>query len=716
MKSELPKILAVDDFGTNLTNIRLILSQLDAEVIEARSGVEALGLMLQHDFAVILLDVNMPEMDGFELAKIVRSTNNTRHVPIIFVSASVNDPDHRRKGYESGAVDFIQKPVEADILISKVKIFTGMYRQKRELELLHGKLERSSTDLQHTQRLSRVGGWAINLETNSYTISDNALDVFFPNSRSDLAATGPVEAFISLLPETERAKIVRTIERASDSQMPEVEFELELLDNEQCPRIASSIASLIYKDDKLVEIRGSVQDITERRGAEEKLQYAATHDALTGLPNRYLFRDRLDQAFFTAERAGDSVAVLLIDLDHFKEINDTLGHPTGDALLIEVGKRLSLVARANDTVARLGGDEFAVICTELADVGDIGVFTQRCIDALAREFEIGDETVRSGCSIGISCYPSDGCVADELIKYADLALYQSKAEGRGVFHLYNDDMSAKVKLKREKEDRLYEALQRDEFELYFQPKIDLKTGRTVGAEGLARWNHPTEGVIFPGDFIEQAEATGFIHELGAGVIRKACRAAARWHDIDRARFRIAVNISTLQMRSIGFVDQVRQIMVEEKAPRDILEFEITEGAILSDPEKMGVTLDELRFMGISIALDDFGSGYSSLTHLKYLRASTLKIDQSFIGNILDDQYDLHIARKMIELAHDLQMKVVAEGVETEDQMGYLRDWGCDMIQGYLVSQPLPERDFLRWLEEHKGGWQSSRDQKVIAAK
>ncbi len=591
-----------------------------------------------------------------------------------------------------------------------------MFRQKRQLELLHGNLERSSAELQHTQKLSRVGGWTINFETDSYTISDNALEMFFPKSRNDLAATGPVEAFINLLPETERAKVLRTIERASDSQMPEVELELELLDNEQCPRIASSIASLIYNEDKLVEIRGSVQDITERKGAEEKLQHAATHDALTGLPNRYLFRDRLDQAFFTAQRAGDSVAVLLIDLDHFKEINDTLGHPTGDALLIEVGERLSRVARANDTVARLGGDEFAIICTELADVSDIGIFTRRCINALARKFEIGDETVRSGCSIGISCYPSDGCVADELIKYADLALYQSKAEGRGVYHLYNEDMSTKVKLKREKEDRLYEALQRDEFELYFQPKIDLKSGCTAGAEGLARWNHPTEGVIFPGDFIEQAEATDLIHELGAGVIRKACRAAARWHDIDGARFRIAVNISTLQMRSKGLVDQVRQIMVEEKAPRDILEFEITEGAILSDSERMGITLDEFRFMGISIALDDFGSGYSSLTHLKYLRASTLKIDQSFIGNILDDEYDLHIARKMIELAHDLQMKVVAEGVETEDQMRYLRELGCDMVQGYLISQPLQEKEFLKWLKDHGEGWQSPSGQKVRVIK
>jgi diguanylate cyclase (GGDEF)-like protein len=701
--SELPRILIVDDFVTNLNFMRMTLSRLEAEIVEARSGKEALGQILKQEFAVILLDVNMPEIDGFEVAEIANSIRHTRHMPIIFVSASVNDPAHRKRGYETGAVDFIQKPVEADILISKVKNFIELYRRKRQLELLHGELEERSTELQRTQKLSRIGGWAINLPMDSYSISDHALEIFFPSSRGKALASGRVETFLDLLSVSERTRVLKVFDDASAERLPEIEFDVEVVDEDHCLRIASSIASLIYSGDNLVEIKGAVQDVTERKGAEEQLQHAATHDALTGLPNRYLFKDRLDQAFHTAERAKHAVAVLLIDLDHFKEINDTLGHPAGDALLLEVGARLTGLARSCDTVARLGGDEFAIICTELFEMQNVGVFAQRCIDALSRPFEIEDQLVRSGCSIGISCYPTDGQKADQLIKYADLALYQSKARGRGVYHLYNNDMSSKIELQKEREDRLFGAISGDELELYFQPVIDLKTLEVAGTEALVRWNHPVDGVVCPQEFIPLARKLGLACDLDTWVLRQACKTLSRWGALTGEKVKIAINVSVEQVCSEGFVDRVRQIMAEEETSGHMLEFEITEGAIQGNPGKTCATLDELRLMGITIALDDFGTGHSSLAHLKHSRASTLKLDRLLVGNIMDDQFDLLIVKRVIELAHDLNMKVVAEGVELEEQLESLGKYGCDLAQGYLFTGPLAEREFLLWLGEYNAG-------------
>lgn len=647
----------------------------------------------------------MPLMDGFEVAQIFSSHRIYRKIPIIFISASVGDTAHRKLGYESGAVDFIQKPIEEDILISKVNIFLDLYNQKRHLELLRddleARVEERTSELQRTQRLARVGGWSVDIENKADRICPTAREIFFSNAFRDPTGTVQATSFFQALPEHEQARIQELFQSAYKNKTPEVEFEFEFQDESNCLGTAFSVATVTFEDGNPIAIHGAVVDITERKMAQESLQYTATHDALTGLPNRYLFKDRLDQAFLRADRSGGSVAILLLDLDYFKDINDTLGHPAGDKLLTEVGHRLMKIARASDTVARLGGDEFAIICADMKDTSQIRPIAERCISALGKPYDIDGNDVLSGCSIGISCYPNDGDNADELTKNADLALYQSKANGRNAFHLYEREMSTNIILRKERESRLHLALEQNEFELYYQPQITLDSKEVVGVEALIRWNHPDEGLVPPNEFIPLAEKTGLIHDLGEWVMQEACRTASRWRTIHGHKLRMAVNVSALQLRSDAFVGNVARILGKEHYPGRLLEIEVTESAIFSDPEKTQATLDELRDMGITIALDDFGTGYSSLTHLKHLRASTLKIDRSFINNILDDHNDLHIAEKMIELAQKLKMQVVAEGIETLAQMDRLLACSCDIGQGYLFSRPLPEKEFLAWLEEYE---------------
>lgn len=705
MSVGLPKILAVDDFVTNLNMIGVILSHVEAEIINARSGPEALGLALQHDFALILLDVNMPLMDGFEVAQLFSSHRAYRNIPIIFISASVGDPHHRKHGYESGAIDFIQKPIEEDILVSKVNIFLDLYNQKRHLEQLRDELEarveERTSQLQRTQMLARVGGWSVDLENKTVYICPTARDLFFSKYPYDPTHQVSAASFFEALEDSEQTRINDLFEKAYEQQLPEVEFEFEFRDESDRPGTAFIHASVTFENGIPTALHGAILDITERKAAQESLQHTATHDALTGLPNRYLFKDRLDQAFHRADRSGGSVAILLLDLDYFKDINDTLGHPAGDKLLTEVGNRLMKIARASDTVARLGGDEFAIICDDIKDSEHIRRIAQRCISSLEKPYDINGNKVLSGSSIGIASYPKDGETADELTKNADLALYQSKVNGRNAFHLYDKEMSANIILRKERENRLCLALDQNEFELYYQPQITLDSQEVVGVEALIRWNHPDEGLVPPNEFIPLAEETGLIHDLGEWVLQEACQTAARWRTVHGHRLKMAVNVSALQLRSDDFVGKVARILGKEHYPGRLLEIEVTESAIFSDPEKTQATLDELRDMGATIALDDFGTGYSSLTHLRHLNASTLKIDRSFINNILVDHNDLHIAEKMIELAQKLKMKVVAEGIETIAQMQRLAACSCDIGQGYLFSRPLPEKEFLAWLEAYE---------------
>jgi diguanylate cyclase (GGDEF)-like protein len=694
----MPKILIVNDTAADLAVLRTTFSDLEADLVEASSGSQALELVEENHFALIVLDVDLSETDCFQIAEDINSSRSRPVVPIILTGTAQQDQDHLRRGYQAGAVDYIMKPVDTDFLLSKAKVFVQLDNHKAELET---RVEERTAELRRSQKFSRVGGWKVNLEDDTYQICQTAYELFFSHADHQIVTHGSRGTFLSLLPRSERTRVADILLDAGENNLCEIEFEFKYFNADSEPCIAISCASLAYQDGKLVEIQGVVQDVTERKETEGKLHHVASHDVLTGLPNRHLFRDRLEQAFLRVERTDRFVAIMMIDIYHFKDVNDKFGHPVGDALLEQVASRLTTVARASDTVARLGGDEFAIILTELDNAANIDVIARRCIEALDRVFVVDGHQIQSGCNIGISCYPNDGISADDLIKHSGLALDQSKASGCGDYRLYNDEMSNSIIARRDREERINIAFHQNEFELYFQPKINLKTRGVVGVEALIRWNHPLQGLVSPDEFIPLAEQIGLIHELGEWVIESACKTATRWHSIYGDKLKLAVNVSAVQMCSEDFGQRVERILEKEQTPGELLEIEITESSILEDPHKTGLTLDALRLLGITIALDDFGTGYSSLTHLKYLRASTLKIDRSFINNIMDDQYDQHIAEKMIELAQKLNMEVVAEGIETQDQMDRLLECGCDIGQGYLFSRPLCEADFLAWLTEYE---------------
>ncbi|MGB0682294.1 MAG: EAL domain-containing protein [Magnetovibrionaceae bacterium] len=443
-------------------------------------------------------------------------------------------------------------------------------------------------------------------------------------------------------------------------------------------------------------------DITKRKEDEERIRYQANYDSLTGLPNRALFHDRLNQDLAHMARSKRNLALMFIDLDGFKLVNDTLGHDVGDDLLKEASRRLSDCVRNGDTVARLGGDEFTVIMPNLEDPRNAPIVAQRALDSLAKAFTLkGHEVFVSG-SIGITIFPDDAETSSELIKNADAAMYRAKEQGKANYQFFTADMNAEVKERLVLKNNLNKALERDEFELYYQPKLNLETGRIQSAEALMRWQNDELGLVSPARFIPILEETGMVVEVGAWAIVTACQQHQAWRDLGLPPVRIAVNLSARQLREAGFVDRVKSILAETKTDPSGLEIEITESMLMSDAEKAVKTLGQLSDMGLKIAMDDFGTGYSSLSYLKKFPIDTIKIDRSFVSDIATNPDDAEIIRTIITMGRTLNRGIVAEGVETEDQLDILREYDCDEIQGYFFSPPLPSPKATRFLQEQFG--------------
>jgi diguanylate cyclase (GGDEF)-like protein/PAS domain S-box-containing protein len=445
--------------------------------------------------------------------------------------------------------------------------------------------------------------------------------------------------------------------------------------------------------------RGTGRDITEQRQAEERIQHMAHHDALTGLPNRALLNDRLGQAIALAQRNRELLALLFIDLDRFKTVNDSLGHPTGDSLLCAVADRLVACVRATDTVARLGGDEFVVLLTDIKQAVDSAQVAQKAVESLSQPFRVGKHVLHITPSIGICTFPHDGHDVDTLMRNADAAMYHAKEMGRNNYQFFTQSMNLITHERLELENDLRHALERGEMSLHYQPQIDLKTGAIVGFEALARWEHPQRGSVPPSEFIHVAEEAGLIHPIGEFVLGEACKQARIWHAAGFPRLQVAVNCSAKQFRRKGMVEAVAKLLQELGLSADSLELEITESVMLQHPEQVIDWFKELTQMGLQLSLDDFGTGYSSLSYLKRFPIQKLKIDQSFVCNISHDPDDAAIVRAILAMAHSLGLEVIAEGVETAEQLAFLKSLGCDKAQGFYFSKPLPAGQFLELLRK-----------------
>lgn len=443
-----------------------------------------------------------------------------------------------------------------------------------------------------------------------------------------------------------------------------------------------------------------ISDVTERHEAETLIREMALHDSLTGLANRNLLQQRLDEAMRMALRTGKKVSVMFLDLDTFKPVNDMYGHATGDKLLRTVANRLQRCSREVDTVARLGGDEFAIISTNIEKETDITKAAQRVLDSVKKPIIIDGISHQVGTSIGISFFPSDSKSPEELIRMADVALYQAKDDGKSVYRLYDPKMDAQAKSEKQIELDLEKAIRDDELVLHYQPMLDTIDYSIVGAEALIRWQHPEKGMIPPFSFIPIAENSDLILTLGQWILETACKQAKRWQDADLPYFRTCVNISARQFQSKDFVDNVKSALSISGLDPNRLELEITEGMVIGDTDLVARKLEVLSGLGISLAIDDFGTGYSSLAYLKRFSVHQLKIDRSFIRDITEDHDDAAITDAVIRLGHSLGLSIVAEGVETEEQVRILRQKGCDVLQGFYFSKPIPEDEFIKWALSH----------------
>jgi diguanylate cyclase (GGDEF)-like protein len=438
----------------------------------------------------------------------------------------------------------------------------------------------------------------------------------------------------------------------------------------------------------------SLRNITQAKKSQERLNYLAYFDDLTGLPNRALFSDRISQAIADAHRHNRLVGLMFMDIDHFKNINDTFGHIAGDSLLQAVGERLKAFFREDDTVARFGGDEFAVVLADMSNVDDMTLVVQKILHLFKESLTIFGNEMFVTFSIGITIYPFDDSDIQNLLQNADAAMYQAKALGRNNYQFYSAEMTVHAKKRMELEIGLRNALKQEQFVLYYQPQLDLKSGKIIGMEALIRWQHPEKGMISPADFIPVAEDTGLIVPIGAWVLRTACVQAKAWQDQGLPNLLIAVNLSSRQFKQGQLLQEVMAVLDETGLDPHFLELEMTE-SLLMDGSNSDVlsTLNEFKKLGITLAIDDFGTGYSSLSYLKRFPIDKLKIDQSFVCDVISDPEDASLVKAIIAIARSLKLKVIAEGVETEDQLNFMRRHDCDQMQGYYFSQPLPADEF-----------------------
>lgn len=494
-------------------------------------------------------------------------------------------------------------------------------------------------------------------------------------------------------PADAQRRIFASIQERTDAS---VQRDLKYVRKDGTPIWGASIASLVRGSTQQPPfVLAMIEDVTERVAQQRALEHQALHDGLTGLPNRVLLRDRLQQAILNGQREGEGVALLLMDLDRFKDVNDTFGHHHGDALLKVVGARLATVLRSSDTVARLGGDEFAVVLPGLHDQGAANQCASKILQALEQPFNLEGQTLAVAASIGIAVFPDHGADAETLIRHADIAMYVAKrgSGGYAVYTVEDDQQSAdRVALVAE----LRQGIEEGQFVLYYQPEVDCSTGQATGVEALVRWLHPRRGLVLPGQFIPLAEQTGLIRPLGLRILEAAIRQQKRWMD-QGLKLPISVNLSMRNLHDANLVEHVSRLLTTHGVPGDRLKIEITESTLMFDPERALQVLAGLKALGIGLAIDDFGTGYSSLAYLKRLPVDEIKIDKSFVTEMLPETIDMMIVRSTVDLGHNLGLKVIAEGVEKKTTWEMLSADGCDRAQGFYFARPMPADQLENWL-------------------
>ena len=699
--AEVLKLLVIEDSENDYllvtSTLRRAGFQLDAQRVETEIALRQ--ALAQREWDLVIADFRLPEFDGNTALEIVRQ--HRPDTPFIIVSGVMKE-SLAAATLAGGANDALYKgdlTRLAAVVEREIKAHQDRLIQIEETRLAHSGQEalRDSQErfLQLTDHLPECF-WLVDAATGRVTYSNEAY--FKITGRAPDHLRQDANDLINALAPEDAERLGDALERLPLGGIDD-EFRVIRLDGD----VRWVHLRTFPVKDTQSETRGVghvMTDITDRVSQQHQLQRMAHFDALTGLPNRILFKERLAGSIALARRNLWTMAVCFVDLDRFKNINDTLGHETGDELLREVAKRMRTVVRESDTVSRLGGDEFAVILPDLPDTEAAAGVSRKLIDALEKPFHLGGEDLFISASIGITLFPDDSEDADTLIRNADVAMYRAKEGGRANFQFYRAEMNDRAREMLTLEVDLRQALARKEFELFYQPKVSLVTGAVVGAEALIRWRSPLRGLVSPVDFIPLLEETGLIVQVGEWVLGEACRQAKRWQDAGYA-IPVAVNLSARQFEDRSLKQQVRTALDASGLDASLLELELTESLLMRDVAAVEILLVELRAMGITLSVDDFGTGYSSLAYLKRFPINSLKIDRSFIRDITVDPDDASITRAVIHMAMELSLKVVAEGVESLDQMHLLAHAGCDEIQGFYFSRPIPAGEFDLLLQSGK---------------
>ena len=678
---ENPLVLVADDDPTQIMVMQEVLQQSGYRVLTAQDGKSALDLFNQANPDIVLLDVDMPLMNGFEVCESIRASETDWQTPI-FIVTGLEDNTSVERAYELGATDFISKPIAWPVLPHRLRYAL-----------------RANTAFNDLRGLIRAVPDSIFVVNGDGEIVENVSN----NDTQQLRALTTASQIASCPYENdERARAC--IRRAIDGAKTQVyEHTLEEFNVDLETRF-------IARDEN--SVLAIVRDITQRKKDEKRIHDLAYFDELTALPNRQLFSQSLNEAIASARRHDKKFAILFIDLDRFKRINDTLGHSIGDKLLVDVGSRLDECTRSTDCcaklgqapegdigLARFGGDEFVLKLNDMDSESSVTQIADRIISVLTPPFNCEGHQFVITPSIGIAMFPQDGRTGEELIMNADAAMYRAKSAGRNNYKFFSETMRVKSLHRLDLETEIRNAISQQQFELYFQPKVDVDTWSVVGAEALLRWHHPERGWISPDQFIPIAEETGLITVIDRWVLRKACEQISAWSALTPRIVPLSVNVSAHHFHADGLIDDVFGAMSDTGISARSLELEITESTLMHDLDNTAVALKKLKDAGIQLSVDDFGTGYSSLSYLKKLPIDTIKIDRSFIENVHVDKDDAAICAAILAMARKLGLKVVAEGVELKEQLEFLKRQRCDQMQGFLFSKAVPATEFENFLPD-----------------
>ncbi len=705
------KVLIVDDIADNRLFLVVLLEELELEIFEAASGKEALELVENHQFSVILMDVNMPGLSGYDTASLIYKSDKIENVPIVMVTANDGKEDYL-EAYEVGAVDYITKPVEPVVLISKVKQFVELNKQKRLAQEAH--LELFKYHAQLNILLEAAGEGIIGVDENATITFANpkASELLCIDKERILGSCILDYVDINQFDLMSDFSIISAGDEGSQGQFNCIEYFIRQSKTEDNrDHWVNAEGKSFYPQISCEELSGQngervgaviiFRDISDKKEMEQKLRFLASFDPLTKLANRSYFKDALDKAIARYQRNGVKLGLLFIDMDNFKYVNDNMGHDIGDLLLQIIAGKLTDNVREGDVVARMGGDEFAVIIYDVQKDSDIGSVALSILNTVAQPLNIKGNIIETSVSIGISVIDEKNCDSDELVKSADTAMYSAKRLGKNKFQYFKKEMQHKAEETTGIQVALQKAIIRDEFQLNFQPKIHHSGSKVPGCEALLRWLPQDRDSVSPGIFIPIAESSGQIIDIGNWVLNEVCQQIRLWQKEDKLKdLVVSANVSALQLVTDNFEKIVEEIIVKNSINPASLELELTETGVMREPEKAKKVLDYIHQMGVNVSIDDFGTGASSLDQLRRLPIDILKIDRSFVQGIGVSRKDEEIIHAMLAISDAMRIKVITEGVETKSQLDFMVSAGCELFQGYYYSKPLKLEVFEEFVNSY----------------